>query len=453
MLIRPALPLLVALIGTPAALAIPPAADGAAPPEATWAHWRGPHGTGVAVSDAPLRWSDDENVRWQREIPGRGFSTPIAWGDRLFLTTAVPADGADAPAEEGGDSWHGGGGAYGPRDYVVLCLDRNTGTTLWQRTATTATPHEGYHRNYGSFASASPVTDGERLVVSFGSNGLYAYDLDGARLWSFDPGVKMQMRAEFGEGTAPALHGDTVVQVYDHEGASFIAALDATSGAERWRRSRDEPSTWATPLITEHDGRVQVIASGTTRVRSYDLKTGEIIWECGGLGLNAIPVPMRIDDLVIVMSGYRDANIMAVRLGGSGDITGTDRVVWSSQRGAAYTCSPVLADGLLYTTTDRGMLSCFDARTGTPHYVEQRLPRGTSLKASPVAAGGRLYIADESGNVHIVKLGTQYELVRTNTLADAFFVSSPIVVDGSLYLRSREKLYCIGAASSPAAPD
>ncbi|MHC4991395.1 MAG: outer membrane protein assembly factor BamB family protein [Planctomycetota bacterium] len=434
-------------------LALGPAAWAGAveqPGDAHWAHWRGPHANGTARGDAPLSWSDTENIKWQIDVPGRGYSTPVVWGDRMFLTTAVPVE-ETGRADELGEEFHGGGGRHRKQSFEVVCLDRHSGEVIWRRTATETQPHEGYHAMYGSFASISPVTDGTRLYVSFGSFGLYAYDLDGNLLWQRDAGVRMEMRRQFGEGSTPAVRGDTLVHVFDHEGESFIIALDAATGTERWRVGREEPSTWATPLVTEFEDRAQVIASGTNAVRSYDLETGELIWECGGLGLNVIPSPLRFRDTVLVMSGYRDRNIMAIRLGGSGDITGTDHVEWNSSRGPAYTCQPVLADGKLYVVTDRGQMSCFDAVTGEAHYLEQRLPRGTQMKASPVLADGRLYLPTESGDVHVVSAGTELQVLTTNHLTDQFFVASPVIVDGEIYLRSRERLYCISDGEEPSA--
>ena len=332
---------------------------------------------------------------------------------------------------------------HGEQAFTVMCLDRATGEVLWEQVANEAVPHEGYHRSYGSFASISPVTDGKHLYVSFGSFGLYCYDLEGELVWKKDFGVQLQMRNSFGEGAAPAIWGDTLVHLFDHEADSFIVAVDAKTGEERWRAERDEPSSWAMPLIFEREGVVQVVATGTNRVRSYDLKTGKVLWECGGLGLNAIPVPLRHDDLVLAMSGYRGANLMAIQLGGEGDLTDSEAVLWNSPRGCAYTASPVLHEGKYYVVTDRGQISCFDAETGEAHYLEERLPRGSALKASPVGAGDVLYVATESGAVHVVKLGPEYELVRTNELEDQFFVASPVVADGELLLRSQTHLFCI----------
>lgn len=415
-----------------------------------WTSWRGPGNEGVAPTAAPTAWSEEENVAWKLELPGRGFSTPLLVGDRVYLTTAIALEEPPEAEEEDDD---GDRGRRGRRRrstpqvrnaFVVLALDRATGEEAWRRTLNEATPHEGYHRTYGSHASASCVTDGERLYVPFGTFGLYALTLDGEPVWEKDLGVKLEMRNAFGEGHTPVVADGTLIQVLDHEGQSLILALDAATGEERWRKERDERSAWSLPLVTEVDGVAQVITSATNRVRGYRLEDGELLWECGGLGANAIPAVTRHEDLVLCMTGFRDPKLMAVRLGGEGDLTGTDAVVWETTRGTSYTASPVLHEGRYYAVTDRGFISCWEASTGEPHYAEERLPRGSSLKASPIAAGEHLYVATENGDVHLIELGDEYVVARTNSMGDHFFVASPVVSEGELFLRSRTHLFCIG---------
>lgn len=412
---------------------------------AHWPRWRGPHGDGVAPGAAAREWSDDKGVRWKVELPGRGVSSPIVWGDALFLTTAVPTERAEAPAEEGRSS---SSGPPEEQSFELHCLDRHSGATRWKAVARVATPHEGYHKSYGSFASASPITDGERVYVSFGSQGLFAYDFAGKLLWSHDPKLKLAMRNSFGEGLAPVLAGDVLVQVADQEQGSCVFALDTTTGEELWRVARDEPSTWATPLVTEVAGVTQVVTAGTTHTRAYAPATGKLLWQAGGVGVNAIPAVVRAGDLVLVMSGYKEARILALELdakpSASGDLA-PDAVAWSATKGCAYTASPVLHDGLYYTVTDRGLISCFDAATGEPHYLEERLPKGSTLKSSPIAAGEFLYVPTEAGEVHLIQLGPKYEVAGTNTLSEQVFVSSPAWAEGDLFLRSLTHLICIGA--------
>ena len=301
-------------------------------------------------------------------------------------------------------------------------------------------PPRRYHRRYGSFASNSPLTDGERVYAFFGSRGLYCYEFDGKLLWKKEFGP-LRMKLEFGEGSAPALDRDRLFVNVDHEGDSFIVALDKKSGRELWRTARQETTSWSTPLIVEHEGRRQVIISASTKVRSYDAATGKLLWECAGLGGNVIPAPVCEKGIVYVMSGFRDPNLLAIRLGRTGDLTGADAVAWTNQRGNSYTASPVLDQGKLYFITDNGMLSCLNAATGEPYYQQQRLPKPYSLKASPVAAAGKLYFATEDGVV--VKMGERFDVLATNTIPGESFISSPVIADGSLYLRGQETLYCI----------
>ncbi len=398
---------------------------------ADWRQWRGPTNNGVAATAAPEKFSSDEGVKWRIPIEGRGFSTPIVLGERMFLTTATPV----APEGEF-DS--------GEQKFIVMALDKNTGKTIWEKTATTATPHEGYHEQYGSFASNSPVSDGETLFVSFGSRGVYAYDLDGDLKWKKELSP-LSMRRSFGEGTAPVVYGDYLILQHDQEADSYVLALDKRTGKELWRANRDERSAWAQPLVVEWQGRPLLVTS-STRVRTYDLETGELVWECGGLGGNAIPAVVQVnDELVIALTGWREANLLAIKLGGEGDLTGNpDYVRWTNDRGNSYTPSPVLQDGILYMLTDNGMLSALNAETGDPYYVQQRLPELQKFKASPVAADGKLYTASETGLVTVVRMGETYEVIAVNNMGDEIFVSSPIVVDGNLYLRSHDELFCIG---------
>ena len=387
---------------------------------ADWLQWRGPHFNGVADGPAPLEWSDTKNLAWKTPIPGHGNSTPVVAGDRIFLTTAVPTGEGSA------------------RKFVVMAIHRVTGAVLWQQTAATATPHEGYHSRYGSYASYAPISDGKLLWALFGSYGLYCYDLDGQLKWKKEL-PRMRMKMSFGEGGSPALAGDKLIISLDQESGSFIAAFDKTTGQELWRKDRVELSSWSTPLVHGQ----HVIVSATGKVRAYDLATGDVVWECSGLGANVIPAPVIANDLVIVMSGFRNPNLLAIRLGRKGDLTGTDAVVWTNQRGNSYTPSPVLHEGRLYFVTDSGMVSCVNAATGEAYYRQQRLPKAYNFKASPVAADGRLYLATEEGDVVVLKLGETYEVLATNTLSGQSFIASPIITGGALYLRSQEALFCL----------
>ena len=390
-----------------------------------WPRWRGPFNTGVARGSAPVEWADTENVKWKVDVPGSGHSSPVIWGNKLFITTAIRT------------------GSSGEYSHLLLCYDRMTGNLLWEREAVRETPHEAHHGTYGSYASHSPVTDGEHVIAYFGSRGVYTYDLDGNLQWSqdFPP---MRKRGQFGEGTPPALHENVLLLTFDHEGDSFIVALDKNSGEQLWRHDRDgEISNWAPPLVLEYEGRTQAIVPGVGKVRSYDLATGEVIWEAAGLGPNGIPAPVVVDDVVIVMSGFRNPNLLAIRLGGEGDITDSDRILWTNTRANSYTSSPVLHDGILYFITDNGFISAFDAKSGEAHYHQVRLPKPYQFKASPVAADGKLYLATENEDVIVLEMGPQYKVLATNTMADQVFIASPAIADGKMYLRSETTLFCI----------
>jgi outer membrane protein assembly factor BamB len=415
------------------------------PGGAQWPQWRGPAHTGVTGAAVPVTWSDTENVQWKIGIPGRGHSTPVAAGDRLFLTTAVPTGkGTGAPAAAGRGRGPGGGSGAGEEHRLeVIAVDRATGEIAWQRTAATVTPHEGYHHIYGSFASNAPATDGQRVYAFFGSHGLYAYDLDGTLLWRADPGIRMNMRLACGEGSGVVVDRERIFLQYDHQGPGAIVALNAADGKEVWRAPRNDNSSWSTPLVAEHGGRRQLVVTADTKVRAYDVETGKVIWEAAGLGSNPIPQPVQFRDLVLVMSGHRNPRLMAIRLGRTGDLTGTDAIVWETTRGTSYTATPALHDGKLYVFADNGLLSVFDAATGEPHYAQARLPKPYANKASPIVANGRVYLATEDGDVVVVATGAKLNVLATNTLADQSFIASPIAVGNALYLRSRTHLFAI----------
>jgi outer membrane protein assembly factor BamB len=401
----------------------------------------------MARGDAPLHWSDTERIKWKTEIPGRGHSSPVIWGDRVFVTTAVPI-GVVPPAAGRGGRGGNGFGESGPQPehkFMLMALDRKTGKVLWQQVAKVAIPHEGYHPMYGSFASNSPVTDGKHVVAFFGSRGVYCYDLDGKKIWEKDFGIQLKMRLTFGEGSWPTIEGSKLLLLFDHEGDSFLAALDVSTGKELWRtpRGADGGQNWSGPVVVTHEGKKQVIVTAPKKVHSYDLETGKPIWEVAGLGANTIPAPVASDGLVIVMSGYRNPNLLAVKLGREGDLTGTDAIVWQNQKGNSYTPSPVLHDGKLYMVTDSGMLSCLDVKTGKPFYQQQRLPKPYNFKASPVGVNGKLYLSTEEGDVVVVKMGETYEVLATNTLEGQTFIGTPAVADGEIYLRGQNTLFCI----------
>lgn len=404
-----------------------------------WPQWRGPHWTGVSrTATPPSEWSETKNVRWKVEIPGRGSATPVIWGDRLYVLTAVPTglsgDAAHAPR---------GGQPLVPHKYMVMALDRKTGKVVWERVAKEQAPNEASHPENGTWASASAVTDGEHVIASFDSFGYYAYDMNGKLVWEKDLGDK-RMRSTFGEGSTPALHANRLVVQWDHQGQSFVAAFDKRTGQELWRQNRTEIDTWSTPLVVPVNGRAQVITIAMNQVKSYDLETGEVIWFTSGLTMNPIPTPVAEGGMAFLMSGFRGNSLKAIRLAeAKGDITGTGAVAWTLERDTPYVPSPLLYDNVLYfLKSNNGLLSAFDAKSGTPHYQAQRIDAIPNVFSSPVGAAGRVYIAGREGKTVVLRHGPKLEVLFVNELNDGFD-ASPALVDGELYLRGYRFLYCI----------
>ena len=406
-----------------------------------WASWRGPLNSGMSpTANPPLAWSESENIRWKVEIPGRGFASPIVWDDRIFVTTAVPAavTGNTQHDPRGGEAFRG------LHRFVIMAIDRETGHTIWEQIAHEQEPHEAGHPTNSTWASSSPVTDGKRVYAYFESFGLYAYDMESNLIWEKDFGNK-RMRNEFGEGSTPALFDNTLVIVWDHlHGDSSVIAVDARNGKQLWQVPRDEIDTWATPIILDVNGRTQVIVPAMERVRSYDLENGSIIWESDGLTMNAIPSPVYENGLVFLMSGFRGNDLKAIRVAGaSGNIDGTDAIVWTLDRDTPYVPSPVLIDGILYfLKTNSGVLSAVDAATGAPHYRNQRLTGLSTVFSSPVAGAGRVYFTGRDGTTVVVRSGAEFEVLATNKLDDSFD-ASPALAGNDIYLRGTQYLYAI----------
>jgi outer membrane protein assembly factor BamB len=421
-----------------------------------WPQWRGPLATGVAPdADPPVEWSEEKNVRWKAPVPGRGHSSPVVWKDRVFLTTAVETDRKVAEetvkgVEEATPGFHREK-AHMPRKvlrFVVMALRRGDGSLLWERTVCEEAPHQATHAE-GSWASGSPSTDGEHVYVYFGSHGLYCLDVDGNPGWEKRLG-RFNMKANFGEGTSPALCGDTLILSQDHEGESFIVALDKRTGEEKWKNARDERSSWSTPLVVEHDGRRQAVVSATNRIRGYDAASGALLWEIGGMTGNVIPCPVAGDGIVFCMSGFRGSALVAVRLASAeGDVTGEpEAVAWESRKDTSYAPSPLLYDGLLYYLKGNGgVLTCAEAATGDVHYGRQRLEDVGAVFSSPVGAAGRVYVTGKNGLTVVVKHGRTFEVLARNRLDDGF-TASAAPVGRELYLRGYGSLYCIAGGES-----
>jgi len=420
-----------------------------------WSQWRGPDGNGVASHGAPpVEWSEQKNILWKIDIPGEGHATPIVWENFVFVLTAVDENKKATPPKKeeeekprgrrsGRGNWMRKKTAAGPVKFVIYAIDKNNGKIIWQDTPVQKVPHEGTHGD-STWASNSPVTDGEHLYAYFGSNGLFCYDMKGELKWKKDLG-DMKIKASFGEGASLALHKDVIIVNWDHEGPSFITALDKKTGKERWKVDRDEATTWTTPLVIEHDGKPQVIVNGTTSIRSYDLKTGKIIWTCKGMTKNVIPAPVSADNIVYLTSGFRGSALVAVNLAmAKGDITGTEAVVWSYGKDTPYTPSPLLYGKYLYfLQQNNGVLTCLDAKTGEVKYGRQKLEGINGMYSSPVGAGGHVYLIGRKGGAVVIKNESEFKVVCVNKLEDQFS-ASPVLAGDSMILRGHKHLYCIG---------
>jgi outer membrane protein assembly factor BamB len=422
--------------------------------EKNWHHWRGPHATGAAVdANPPTTWSETENIRWKVRIPGMGHATPIVWEDKIFIQTAIKGEmpktetentEAENPPEDSRRRRRGRRGSitYPPYKFDLLTLNRSDGSILWQKTLKETAPHEGMHE-HASFASNSPITDGEHIYAYFGSRGLYCLDMDGNLKWEKDIG-KMRKSGTFGEGSCPIIHGNTIVILQDQEGMSFIVALDKRTGDELWKIDRDERTTWTSPIVVDYNGKSQVIVPATNRTRSYDLANGEVLWECGGMTRNVIPSPVYTDGHVYVISGFKGSSLQAINLElAAGDITGTEAVVWEYNQDTPYVPSPLLSGDIIYfISVNSGILTAIDRNTGKVHYGPKRLRGISGVYASIVGAADRVYVASRNGAVAVIQHGTTFEILATNRLDDSFN-ASPAIVESELYLRGTQYLYCI----------
>lgn len=409
-----------------------------------WPAWRGPAGTGVARhADPPVKWDENTNLKWKVEIPGRGHASPIVWKDRVFVLTSTPVE---QKVENSGQPADGKGipmrKAEGVQKFEVLCLDRKDGSIVWRKAVAEGIPHAATHVD-GSWASGSPVTDGERLYAFFGSNGLYCLDMNGNLLWSKDLG-KMTVKMNFGEGSSPVLYKDRIIVNWDHEKGSFIVAFDKTTGRELWRIHRDEATSWATPIIAEAEGKPQLIVSATKRIRAYDPATGGQLWECGGMTANVIPCPVASGGLAWMMSGFRGNALVCVQLSkAEGDITSSTAVLWRLNRDTPYVPSPLLYDdNLFFLKGNSEVLSCLDARSGKPHYTTQKLEGLKGVYSSPVAANGHVYVTGRNGVTVVLQQGPEYKVLAANTLKDSFTASAALV-GREMFLRGYKSLYCI----------
>ncbi|MGE0104844.1 MAG: PQQ-binding-like beta-propeller repeat protein [Blastocatellales bacterium] len=416
-----------------------------------WPQWRGPNGLGVsALSDLPAEWSAETNIRWKTEIPGRGHSSPIVWGNRIFLSASIEGEVIEGAKPIGhirrGEPFIHPDSVAGNRHHTLkaICIDRDTGRILWERTSYEGRVLDDRHRK-NTYASSTPVTDGKHVYFFFEAEGLYCYDFDGKLIWKTSAGRIAKMG--LGHGVSPVLHENLIILQCDQEDGgtdvSFLAALDKRTGKEVWRVLRDHRKTWATPLIVRHDNRTELIASGAETVISYDPLTGKELWRCEGVRGHAIPSTVAGFGMVFVSAGYPSKRAMGIRLGGSGDLTGTPHVAWSFDKGTAYVPSPILYGDHLYLVSDKGILTCLNARTGEVVYEGGRVPVPATFTASPVAYDGKILLTSEDGETFVIKAGPKHEVIRSNALGEPVY-ASPAISDGRIYIRGEKHLYCIG---------
>lgn len=415
---------------------------GAAEFEANWHQWRGPAGNGSAATSAapPISWDANNNVKWVAEIPGKGSATPVVWDNQIFLVSAEETSRkAETPPIKRADSKTEPPGVY--YRFLVTSLDRTNGKVLWQKVATEQVPHEGHHPTH-TYAAGSPTTDGQLLYASFGSRGLFAYTLQGELVWQKDLG-DMNTRFGWGEAVTPALAGETLIVNWDQEEDSFIVALEAKTGEERWRKTRDgEATSWNTPLITTVGEKTLAVVNGSGKARAYDVATGEILWESGGQTINAIPSPVQFEDFVICMSGYKGAASYAIPLNSSGDLTASNSFLWTHHAGTPYVPSPTVSgDRLYFTGGNNDILTALELRTGKAVIEKQRLGIGNTY-ASPLAANGKVYFLGREGTSVVINDGPYAEVLSKNVIEDTFD-ASPVAVGKQLLLRSWTKLYSI----------
>lgn len=413
-----------------------------------WPAWRGPDANGVAPksADPPTTWDEKTNVKWKIDLPGRGSATPVVWGSKVFVLTAVETDREAKPDELPKLDPKFETRTTRPTKFYafwVLCYDLATGKKVWEVKAAEAVPHEGHHETH-SYAAGSPAVDAERVYACFGSFGMFVFDHAGKPIWNRDFG-RLNTRLGWGEAVTPVLHKDTVLLNLDQEANSKLVALDAATGKPKWETPRDEKSTWTTPVVVEHDKRTQVLMNGTGRARAYNLD-GKELWAVGGMTGNAIPSPVVADGVAYFVSGYRGAAAVAVPLDSKGDLGVEGKGNWRYGKGTPYVPSPVLYDGRLYFTQgNTGTLTVLDAKTGKPLLEAEKLPKLTGVYASPLVAAGRLYVVGRDGMTVVLSATDKPEVLATNKLDDTID-ASPVAVGKTLLLRGHKHLYALEAA-------
>ncbi|MCA9263337.1 MAG: PQQ-binding-like beta-propeller repeat protein, partial [Planctomycetales bacterium] len=418
-----------------------------------WVQFRGPGARGVAeVTDLPDHWSESENIVWKVPIAGRGWSSPIVVGDRVFLTTVTRDTGEPEDARPG---LYFGGNREIPADAVhvwkTICLNLETGEPVWEKVLHHGKPQTPRHIK-NSYASETPVSDGERVYVLFGDVGLYCLTLDGELVWEKElPPCKT--RYDWGTAASPVIHDGRLYYVSDSEDASYLAALNAQNGEPIWRVDRDEKSNWSTPFIWQNDLRTEIITPGTGRVRSYDLD-GNQLYELAGCSSITIATPYSAHGLLYVSSGYvRDKQrpIFAIRPGATGDIsldegeTSNEFIAWCQPQGAPYNPSTLVYGDQLYVLYDQGLMASFDAKTGDVIYNKERVPDGRAFTSSPWAYGGKIFCQNEFGSTTVLEAGREFKPLHVNKLeSEELCMATPAMAGNRLILRTGDAVYCIG---------
>lgn len=423
--------------------------------EDNWPQFRGPGSSGVGADHPglPEVWSATRNVTWKIPIPGMGWSCPVVWGERIFLTSVLNTTESEEPQK---GLYFGGerGDATTEHKWVVYCIDRNSGDILWERVAHQGVPPGGRHIK-NTFASETPAVDGDRVYAYFGNTGLFAFTHEGELVWSRNwPAVRIQ--ANWGTASSPVLHEGKLIVVNDNEDQSYLEVLDSKTGETIWRKDRDEKSNWSTPFVWVNDLRTEIVTPGSGTVRSYDLD-GNLLWTLKGMSKITVGTPFAGEGLLYITSGFvmdKNRPVYAVRPGASGDISieegksSNEFIAWSQPKAAAYIPSALLYDGLLYVLLDGGFLACYDAKTGEEVYDRTRLRKGGNYTVSPWAYNGRVFCLSEDGDATVVKAGPNFEILGVNDVGE-FSMSSPAIAGGSLFLRSAEHLYRIDGEPAP----
>jgi outer membrane protein assembly factor BamB len=411
-----------------------------------WPMFRG-SSAGVGVDDPALpdTWSVTQNVAWKVPVPGIGWSSPVVWGDHIFITTVVNTTQQEAPKPGFylGD-WPA---SPAPHRWMVYDIDFRTGKVRWEREVSSAPPGKAKHLK-NSYASETPVTDGERVYFYFANSGLYAFDFSGKPVWS-KPLGPFKTRNNWGTGQSPVLHRGRIYIVNDNDEQSFLAAYDARTGNELWKVNRQEGTNWTTPFVWENELRTEIVTSGSDRVRSYDL-SGKVLWELAGLSTISIPTPFTRHGLLYLSSGYvADPNrpAFAIKPGASGDIslkgdeTSNSHIVWTLKTGAPYNPTPIVVGDTYYTLFDRGFFTAHDAKTGKELYPRQRISTdAAAFTASPWSYNGKIFAISEDGDTYVIQAGPEFKVLGKNTLGE-MTLATPAVAHGSLIVRTGTNLY------------